>query len=338
MSRLHSPAAERNREAIVEQLERSLPPTGRILEIASGSGQHVAFFAKRLPTHFWQPSDIDPSALESIRGYVASAELDNVAEPIELDVLEHPWPVPDANAVLCSNMIHIAPWEAAIALFQGAASLLQTNGTLYLYGPFKRGDAPTSPSNADFDQSLKARNPDWGVRDLDAVSAVATDYGFSEPDIVEMPANNLFVTFTRLPGQASPVESGIDQDLPCVLSRAFAGGAGPSRRPRDGSPFTRRTRTTSTCRPARPPGRRGDRDPRARLHAAVQSTTAASNTGPSTQTRFMAGPASVFTRTAHPAQPPTAQAMYSSSDTCELTPCRAARSATARSIGVGPQA
>ena len=205
MSRLHSPAAERNRDAILEQLERTLPPTGRILEIASGSGQHVAYFAEQLKTHFWQPSDIDPSALESIRGYVVSAELDNVGEPLQLDVLQQPWPVADATAVLCSNMIHIAPWEAAIALMQGAASLLQTNGTLHLYGPFKRGDTHTSSSNAAFDESLMARNADWGVRDLDTVIDVAAEHGFGRPDIVDMPANNLFVTFTRLPGQASPV-------------------------------------------------------------------------------------------------------------------------------------
>jgi len=198
MTLMHSPAAERNRKAILEQLRQTLPASGRVLEIASGSGQHVAYFAERLPGHRWQPSDMEPAALASITSYVGTAQLENVDDPVELDVRELPWPVADATAVLCSNMIHIAPWNAAVGLIEGAATLLQPPGNLHLYGPFKRGGRHTSPSNAAFDESLRARNPEWGVRDLEAVTELAADNGFGLPEVVEMPANNLFVTFARL--------------------------------------------------------------------------------------------------------------------------------------------
>ena len=195
---LRSPAAERNKDAILEVLSRVLPHTGTVLEIASGTGQHVVHFARALPRLRWQPSDMDPASLDSIATRVARSGLSNVALPLRLDVLEHAWPPSRADAVLCINMVHISPWLATEALIDGAAAVLGGSAPLIVYGPFKRGGQHTAASNHAFDQSLRARNPEWGVRDLEAVSLRAADRGFRLAEVVEMPANNLSVVFHRV--------------------------------------------------------------------------------------------------------------------------------------------
>ena len=192
---LHAPATERNREPIVEVLRRVLPHQGLVLEIASGTGQHVAHFADCFPALRWQPSDIKAANLDSIRAWIAHHGRDNVDPPVFLDVAQQPWPVAHADAIVCINMIHIAPWSATEALVRGAARLLPKGGPLYLYGPFKRNGVHTAPSNQSFDERLRADDPQWGVRDLDDVQQLASAAGFAPAEIIAMPANNLSVVF-----------------------------------------------------------------------------------------------------------------------------------------------
>jgi SAM-dependent methyltransferase len=173
-----------------------------VLEIASGTGQHAAFFARAFPGLRWQPSDPSPAHRDSIRAWAAAAEADNLAEPLDLDVERRPWPVDRADAILNINMIHIAPWSAAIALFDGAAQVLPPSSVLYLYGPFKRDGQHTAESNQHFDERLRAEDPRWGVRDLDDVTALALAAGFGAPEVVPMPANNLSIVFRRSPNPA----------------------------------------------------------------------------------------------------------------------------------------
>jgi SAM-dependent methyltransferase len=194
---LDSPAAERNKGPILEVLVRVLPAQGAVLEVASGTGQHVVCFARALPDLHWRPSDVAPELLEAIRSRLAAAALPNVAPPLALDVLEPRWPDVAADAVLCINMIHIAPWRAARGLFAHAARLLASGAPLILYGPYKRSGTHTAPSNAAFDESLRARNPEWGVRDLDDVTALGAELGFRRDEVVAMPANNLTVVYRR---------------------------------------------------------------------------------------------------------------------------------------------
>jgi len=194
---LHAAATERNRAPILAVLQRVLPPAGVVLEIASGTGQHATFFAAALPALRWQPSDPSPAHRQSVAAWTAAGSATNVAPPVELDVERWPWPVTRADAVVCINMIHIAPWSAAQALFAGAARVLGSSGVLYLYGPFKRDGQHTSESNQRFDERLRAEDPRWGVRDLEDVAALAREAGFGPPEIVEMPANNLSVVFRR---------------------------------------------------------------------------------------------------------------------------------------------
>lgn len=194
---LHSPAAERNKGPILEQLVRLLPERGLVLEIASGSGQHVAHFAAACARLTWQPSDTDPELVESLAARLGSAGRANVREPLRFDVRVQPWPLTRADAVVCINMIHIAPWAAAVGLFSGAAPLLAPRAPLILYGPFRRGGAHTAPSNERFDANLRRRDPEWGVRDLEEVDALAAGCGFTMAETVEMPANNLLVTWRR---------------------------------------------------------------------------------------------------------------------------------------------
>jgi len=203
MNRLSSPSAQRNRGPILEVLRRVLPASGRVLEIASGSGEHAVFFARALPKLTWQPSDPDPAALESIRAWIAHEKLANVLDPLVLDVARARWAysLDSVDAVLCINMIHIAPWEACLGLFYGCEELLPPGGPLVLYGPFMRGGAHTAPSNAAFDASLRREDPRWGMRDLDGVVREAQWRGFDLEEVVEMPANNLTAVFrkARLP-------------------------------------------------------------------------------------------------------------------------------------------
>ncbi len=195
--RRHAPATQRNRDAILAVLRDVLPTTGIVLEVASGSGEHVIHFARHFPDLTFQPSDPMAESLESVAAWVGSSGVANILPPLRLDVTEWPWPVQAADAILCINMIHIAPWAAAEGLLAGAAALLQPGAPLYLYGPYKRGGRHTAESNAAFDDQLRAQNPAWGVRDLEKVAELAESLGFSAPKITEMPANNLSVVFRR---------------------------------------------------------------------------------------------------------------------------------------------
>lgn len=196
--RREAPAAARNRQPILEVLQPRLPATGLVLEIASGTGEHVVHYAAARPQLMFQPSDPDADARASVDDWVQTLGLNNVRPAIEIDVTRTTWPVERADAVLCCNMIHIAPWEAAIGLVDGAARLLSRGGLFYLYGPYRRDGRHTAPSNEAFDTDLRRRNPAWGVRDLETVVDLARTHGFSAPDIVEMPANNLSLLFNRL--------------------------------------------------------------------------------------------------------------------------------------------
>lgn len=193
-----APAAARNRQPILDVLQPRLPARGLVLEIASGTGEHVVHYAAARPGLVFQPSDPDAGARASIDDWVRTLGLDNVRPALEIDVTKSTWPVERADAVLCCNMIHIAPWEAAVGLVTGAASLLPSGGPLFLYGPYRRGGRHTSPSNEAFDSDLKRRNSAWGVRNLEDVIELAESRGFSAPEIVEMPANNLSLLFKRL--------------------------------------------------------------------------------------------------------------------------------------------
>jgi SAM-dependent methyltransferase len=197
-ARRFAPAVARNKAAITEVLARHLPASGLVLEIASGSGEHALHFAANVPVLSFQPTDPDAAALASTAAWRAEAQLPNLLPPLALDVMADAWPVQKADAVLCINMIHIAPWEASAALIRGAARVLSRDGILFLYGPFKRHGQHTAPSNAEFDSSLRAQDVRWGVRDLEAVAEIASAAGFAAPVVEAMPANNLSVIFCRL--------------------------------------------------------------------------------------------------------------------------------------------
>ena len=193
----HAPATARNREPILDVLRPRLPEQGLVLEVASGSGEHVAHFAAALPGLTFQPSDPSAVARASIDDWAATSGLANIRPAVALDAEAPTWPIERADAVLCSNMIHIAPWSAAVGLIAGAARILPTGGTLYLYGPYRRGGRHTSASNDAFDRELRGQDPAWGVRDLEAVAELAATHGFEEPEVIDMPANNLSLVFRR---------------------------------------------------------------------------------------------------------------------------------------------
>lgn len=195
MSLFSSPAALRNCGPIADVLAAELPAAGLVLEIASGSGEHVVHFAKRFRHLDFQPSDPDPDARASITGYLAEAALPNIRQPIALDAAAAAWPVAAATAVVNINMVHISPWASTEGLMAGAAQILPAGGLLYLYGPFLRKGAPTADSNHAFDVSLKARNPEWGLRELTAIETLAGYRGLTLKRIIEMPANNLSLIF-----------------------------------------------------------------------------------------------------------------------------------------------
>jgi SAM-dependent methyltransferase len=199
MSRRFAPSAARNRDPILECLRKHLPSHGLVLEIASGTGEHALHFAQHLgPELIFQPTDPSDEAISSIDAWVKSAELPNLRAPVKFDVTDSVWPVKKADAVVCINMIHIAPWDAAIGLISGAAGVLPPGGLLILYGPYRQGGAHTAPSNEAFDLDLRARNPLWGVRDLEVVAELAAAHSFGAPIIEQMPANNLTVIFGLL--------------------------------------------------------------------------------------------------------------------------------------------
>jgi hypothetical protein len=196
--RQYAPATIRNRDFILDVLRDVLPTTGVILEIASGSGEHVAHFARNLPSVVFQPSDPEPEALLSVAAWVEDAQVTNVRTPIVLDVSQSPWPIASADGIICINMVHISPWDATIGLITGAGATLPQGSPLYLYGPYRRKGVATAPSNQAFDRNLRDRNPTWGLRELEAVAAIAQSVGFSVPTVTEMPANNLSVVFRCL--------------------------------------------------------------------------------------------------------------------------------------------
>jgi hypothetical protein len=182
---------------ILEVLRPLLPARGLVLEIASGSGEHVVAFARALPNLVWQPSDPSPEARASIASWLAAEALPNIRAPLDLDVVRASWPIDAADAILCINMIHISPWRATEGLMRGAAALLPPGGLLYLYGPYFQRDVPTAPSNMAFNADLRMRDPDWGLRELDAVEECASSHGLWLEQAVAMPANNLSVVFRR---------------------------------------------------------------------------------------------------------------------------------------------
>jgi SAM-dependent methyltransferase len=202
-ARRHSAAAERNRGPILEVLQRVLPPRGRALEVAAGTGQHALHFAAGLPGWTWCPSDPDPSALASIAAWAADATLPNMRPPVELDVLAMPWAVQGPfDAIFCANMLHISPWATCAALMQGAAQVAAADAVLLTYGPyFVEGQVP-SPGNVAFDADLRARDPAWGLRFVHDVQAQALAAGWRLAETVPMPANNLTLVFRRARGAA----------------------------------------------------------------------------------------------------------------------------------------
>lgn len=193
-----APAALRNRAAILDVLSPHILPGALVLELASGTGEHALFFAQARPDVTFQPTDYDPSARASIDAYAEEAGLPNLRPALFLDATQpDTWPLERADVVLCVNMIHISPWEATVGLIAGAARILPAGGKLALYGPYFRDGIETAPSNLAFDDSLRARNPAWGIRRLETVAALAAEAGFSAPEVTEMPVNNLTVIFTR---------------------------------------------------------------------------------------------------------------------------------------------
>lgn len=192
-----SPAALRNREPIADILADELPDTGLVLEIASGGGEHATYFAERFPGLEWQPTDRDESARVVMQARFAGHRADNLRAPIGLDAALGQWPVESAAAVLCINMVHISPWSAAAGLFKGAAKALRAGAPLILYGPFLEDEVATAPSNADFDLSLRARDPRWGLRRREELDTLADRAGFDRTRRVEMPANNLLLVYRK---------------------------------------------------------------------------------------------------------------------------------------------
>ena len=194
-ARRSAPAALRNRQPIAEVLRDWLPDSGVVLEIASGTGEHVTFFAERFPNLDWQPSDADPGALESIAAWRRDSGWPNIREPLSIDVALSDWPIDRADAVLCSNMVHISPWESALGLVAGASRILKQGDVLILYGPWIARGTPTAPSNLEFDAQLRRRDPRWGLREVEVFEAAAAEQGFRLEERREMPANNSMLLF-----------------------------------------------------------------------------------------------------------------------------------------------
>ncbi|HJP68046.1 MAG TPA: DUF938 domain-containing protein [Sphingomicrobium sp.] len=196
-ARRSAPAALRNREPISEVLADWLPQKGFVLEIASGTGEHSAYFARRFQALEWQPSDIHPDALESIAGWRAELGLANLRPPVTIDAAASNWPVQHADAVLCINMVHISPWKSALGLLDGAGRLLPTGAPLILYGPWLQAEVNTAPSNLEFDANLRMRDPEWGLRKVEDFAAAADERDFALHEVRAMPANNLMLLLRR---------------------------------------------------------------------------------------------------------------------------------------------
>lgn len=196
-ARRSAPAALRNRQPIAEVLEEWLPDRGLVLEIASGTGEHAVHFADRFPQLEWQPSDIHPDALASIRAWRAEAGLPNLREPLTIDASSASWPIDAADAVLSINMVHISPWASALGLLEGAARILPAGAPLILYGPWLKDDVPTAPSNLAFDSDLKRRDPAWGLRRVEDFATAADGRGLRLMETRAMPANNMMLLLRR---------------------------------------------------------------------------------------------------------------------------------------------
>lgn len=192
---MSSPSTARNRGPILDAIGPFLPETGLVLEIASGTGEHVAHFAAARPHLVWQPSDPEPDRRASIDAWTSG--LPNVRPACALDAASADWPISHADAVLCINMIHISPWSATEGLFSGASRLLPPGGLLALYGAYRRQDRPMEPGNAAFDADLRRRNPEWGLRTVEAVTKLAQSFSFGPPAIATMPSDNLTLLFRR---------------------------------------------------------------------------------------------------------------------------------------------
>lgn len=195
-ARLQSPAAARNRRPILEVLREVLPERARVLELAAGSGEHALHYASAMPGWDWQPSDPDPRARASIAAWRAQAGLPNLRAPLDLDATGQ-WPMASFEAIIAINLVHVSPWAVTEALLARAGERLAPGGVLYLYGPYRRGGRHTAPSNAAFDAELRDRDPRWGIRDLEAVTAEAEHHGLVRDRVVGMPANNLSVVLRR---------------------------------------------------------------------------------------------------------------------------------------------
>ena len=196
--RRSAPHVARNTGPILAVLRETLPEKGLVLEVASGSGEQSVAFARAFPKLLWQPSDPDPTALASIESWRDSEALFNLLPPVELDARAAGWPIASAEAIVCINMAHISPWEATMGLMHGAGRLLEPGAPLYLYGPYRQQGVPTASSNEAFDQSLKARDAKWGLRDVAEMAAEAERNGLRLSDIVPMPANNLSLVFRKI--------------------------------------------------------------------------------------------------------------------------------------------
>ena len=195
--RRSAPAALRNREPIAEVLREWLPPNGLVLEIASGTGEHAAYFAERFPKLDWQPSDVHPDALSSIAAWREASGLPNLREPVTLDAARRDWPIDAADAVLSINMIHISPWASALGLIDGAMRILPVGGPLILYGPWLKADVPTAASNLAFDADLRSRDATWGLRQVKEFAAAARKQSLELIETRPMPANNLMLLLRR---------------------------------------------------------------------------------------------------------------------------------------------
>jgi SAM-dependent methyltransferase len=199
-ARRHAPSAQRNEAPILDVLAEALPATGRAVEIGSGTGQHIAAFARAFPAIDWLPSDPHADSLASTAAWVTETALDNLAAPLALDVTAPDWQTAldgPRDAIVCINVLHITPWAVAEGLMQGAGRLLSPGGILYLYGPYKRDGQHTAPSNTDFDASLRQRDPTWGIRDIADVTRCAEASGLTLDRTVDMPRDNFSLVFRR---------------------------------------------------------------------------------------------------------------------------------------------
>lgn len=192
-----APSVARNRDPILAVFRRVLPEVGTVLEIASGTGEHAVHFAAALPHLTWQPSDQDEQALRSIAAHRAISGLPNLLAPLSLDAAAPEWPIGQSDAVVAINMVHISPWRATQGLMAGAGRVLPPGGVLYLYGAYKENGTHTAPSNEAFDTDLRRRNPEWGIRDREAVEELAASHGLTLAEHIPMPANNLSLVFRR---------------------------------------------------------------------------------------------------------------------------------------------